>query len=420
MIKKFDDFVNESYTSSQIIETGVYGENLFESISDTLMEKIYDSINENRVSLDENMLNEGFFTNLFKGASKRSEEKVDDVEAKKEYFKKLIQETTSGGDIIKLGLSVKKEEMTETAWKLINTLCNDAVELCDKLNQKEEETKNAITRKLSLTKQAIDDFVKKSTETFQKIVETSKNAVVDVLLSLRMLLGKLAQSSKDALETIGKGAIIGVCLPFVLVYSTYKSVVKLCEKLCEKAQKVWGEVKESLTKYSKVVSDWFKTQLSNIKDKLIDFSKKMKDGEETVVREISKAYLYVVGVCGLVIDKTKSEIRDTYLKFVESAKNYSTQVKDYILDRWDKVTTWSKEKSGEFVEGVKSVWTALKDKVNQVMEAGKDAAERLKEFANSKVDELEDWSDSKQKSFCKSILAYAVKNFGEDEVKSWI
>lgn len=420
MIKKFDDFVNESYVSLQNIEKGVYGENLFESISDTLMEKIYDSINENRVSLDENMLNEGFFTNLFKSASKRSEEKVDDAEAKKEYFKKLIRETTSGGDIIKLGLSVKKEEMSESTWKLINSLCDDAVELCDKLNQKEEETKNAITRKLSLTKVAIDDFVKKSTETFQKIVETSKNAVVDVLLSLRMLLGKLAQSSKEALETIGKGAIIGVCLPFVLVYSTYKSVVKLCEKLCEKAQKVWGEVKEALTQYSKVVSDWFKTQLDTIKNKLVDFSKKMKDGEEKVVKEVSKAYLYVVGVCGLVIDKTKSEIRDTYLKFVESAKNYSTQVKDYILDRWDKVSTWTKEKSGDFAEGVKSVWSALKDKVNQVMEAGKDANERLKEFANSKVDELEDWTDSKQKSFCKSILAYAVKNFGEDEVKSWI
>ena len=253
MIKKFEDFINES-KNSIIVEKGVYGEVLFESITNSLITAVNESINEGKISLEYNMLNEGFFTNLFKSASKNAEGKVDDANAKKDYFKKLSQEVSSGGDLIKLGLSIKKEEVSENVWKLINTLCEDAVELCEKLNQKEEDAKLAITKKLTETKQAIDTFANKTKETFKQIAEKSKNAIVDTIVALRVLLGKLAESSKKALETIGKGAIIGVCLPFVLVYSTYKSVVKLCEKLCEKSQEVWGSVKETLSKYGNIVS----------------------------------------------------------------------------------------------------------------------------------------------------------------------
>lgn len=419
MIKKFEDFINES-KNSIIVEKGVYGEALFESITNSLMTAVNESINEGKISLEYNMLNEGFFTNLFKGAAKKAEGKVDDANEKKDYFKKLSQEVSSGGDLIKLGLSIKKEEVSENVWKLINTLCEDAVELCEKLNQKEEDAKLAITKKLTETKQAIDTFANKTKETFKQIAEKSKNAIVDTIAALRVLLGKLAESSKKALETIGKGAIIGVCLPFVLVYSTYKSVVKLCEKLCEKSQEVWGSVKETLSKYGNIVSEWFKEQFNNIKTKLIELSKKAQESGETLVREVSKAYLYVVGVCGLIIDKSATAIRDAYTKFIDSASEYSKQVKDYISDRWDKVSTWTKEKSGEFVEGVKSVWSAIKDKVNQAVEATKDVYASLKEYGNDKVDQIENWSDSKKKSFGKTIIAWAVKTWGEDEVKSWI
>ena len=157
MIKKFEDFINES-KNSIIVEKGVYGEALFESITNSLMTAVNESINEGKISLEYNMLNEGFFTNLFKGAAKNAEGKVDDANAKKDYFKKLSQEVSSGGDLIKLGLSIKKEEVSENVWKLINTLCEDAVELCEKLNQKEEDAKLAITKKLTETKQAIDTF----------------------------------------------------------------------------------------------------------------------------------------------------------------------------------------------------------------------------------------------------------------------
>ena len=69
---------------------------------------------------------------------------------------------------------------------------------------------------------------------------------------------------------------------------------------------------------------------------------------------------------------------------------------------------------------MKSVWSAIKDKVNQAVEATKDAYASLKEYGNDKVDQIENWSDSKKKSFGKTIMAWAVKNWGEDEVKSWI
>lgn len=419
MIKRFSEFINES-NDITFGTNVVYGESLFESISNSFIKSINESIYNGDISLEDNMLNEGWFTNIFKNAGDKAKEKVEDADFKKEYFKLLAKEATSGSDIIKLGKTVKKEEIKENVWKYINSLCDDAVELIEKLNQKEEDAKLAITKKLTETKEAIDTFVKKSQDTFNKIASESKNAVVDTIAALRVFLAKLAEISTNALKTTGKYTIIAVCLPFVLAYSTYKSIVKLCERLCVKAKNVWNDVENSLKAYGKVLSDWIKLQINKIKDTLKEWSNRSKEEGQRTVQAVAKAYLYVVGVCGLVIDKTSSAIKDTYNSFIESAKDYTAQIKAYISDRWDKVTTWTKEKSGEFVQGVKNVWSAVKDKVNQVVSAGKDAINKLSDYKDDKVGQIESWTDDKKKTFAKSIAAWAVKNWGADEVKSWV
>lgn len=419
MIKKFAEFINES-RENNVENCVTYGDSLFESITNSLMTNINESIYSGKISLEDNMLNEGWFTNIFKSTGDKAKENIEDANLKKEYFKSLTKEINSGADLIKLGKSIKKEEIKENIWKYINTLCDDTVELIEKINKKEDDAKLAITKKLNETKEAINEFVKKSQDTFNKIASESKNAVVDIIATLRVLLAKLAELSLNALKETGKYTIMTICLPFVLVYSTYKSIVKLCEKLCETSKEVWPDVKESLKSYGNIVVEWFKSQLNKIKETLKKWSDDSKEKGQEVIKSVAKAYLYVVGVCGLVIDKTSSSIKDTFDSFVASAKDYTTQIKDYISNRWDKVSSWSKEKSGEFAESVKNIWSAFKDKVNQAVKATKDAAEALKDYSNDKINQIESWSDDKKKSFCKVILNMAVDKWGEDEILNWI
>ena len=301
MIKKFDEFIKESSSNTT---AGVYGDILFESITRSFMGVINEDINEGKISLDDDVLNEGFLTNLFKKAADKTADKAIDAGIKKEYFQELSKELSTGGDLIKLGANIKKEDITEATWTIINKLCVDGVELCEKISKKEEEAKLAITKKLNETKVLIDEYSKKAQEAFRKIAEESKNKIVDIINASRVLISKLAESSVNALKKIGNGTCIAVCIPFVLIYSTYKSVKSLCKKLAVKAQDVWSKIEESLDSYGKVISAWYKNQLEEIKQALTELSKKAKEGGEKVVREVTKAYLYVVGVCGLIDRKS--------------------------------------------------------------------------------------------------------------------
>lgn len=421
MIKKFSEFINESKNLNYDNNSGVYGDSLFESITSELMDDVNDAIYEGKISFtEENMLNEGFFTNLFKGAAKKAEVNVDDASAKKEYFQKLAKAATSGAELIKYGLEIKKSEISENVWEYINTLCEDAVELCEKLTKAEEDTKQGITKKLAETKEAIAEFAQKAKETFEKIAENSKNTVADCINAMRYIIAKLAEISKNALVTLGKGACMAACLPFVLIYSTYKSAKALCTKLLEKAKEVKADALDAIDKYGAVISEWFKNQLQSIKETVSKLAKNAKDESEKMIKTVTKAYLYVVEICGLVVDKASTAVKDAYNSFIESAKDYSDMVKSYISDRCDTITNWTKQKSGEFADSVTNVWNNFKDKVTQCVAATKDAAERLKEYSNNKVGEFEDWTDMKKKSFAQSIIAYAVKNWGADEVKGWI
>jgi gas vesicle protein len=420
MIKKFSEFINEAQSPIVSTESGLYGDILFESISKDVVDSLTESINEGRITLEDNLLNEGFLTNLFKIGAGKAKEAEDVAKENKEQFKNLSSVAQSAGDLIKLGLSIKKEEVEEDVWKLISDLCDSAAKMCEKINEKEDELNQAITKKFNDSKQAIAEFAGKAKDTFVKIAEKSKNAVKDTLNAMAILLSKIASISVEALKKAGKFSIITISLPIVLTMAVYRSAKKVVTKLCEKVKDIWEDVQTTLELTAKYLQEWIKTQINAIKDKLKEWNDKAKEEGEKAVKAVAKAYLYVVNVCGLAIDKVKGDVKDAYVAFVDSAKEYGTQVKDYISDRANKITTWTKEKSGEFADAVKDVWNTFKDKVTAAVQSTEDFAVRMKDYAGEKVDDVEKWGDSKKKSFAKTIVAWAVKNWGEDEIKSWV
>ena len=71
MIKSFEQFINENYNENVVINTMCeeYGAPLFNEISESLIAEIHNSINEGKLVIDMNMVEEGLFdsvANLFK------------------------------------------------------------------------------------------------------------------------------------------------------------------------------------------------------------------------------------------------------------------------------------------------------------------------------------------------------------------
>ena len=421
-LKKFNEFINEGCEFQN--ESGVYGEVLFHSLPESIMFAFSESLNEGRINISkDDLLLEWGFKDLFKKGAQVSSDKAYRNGWDKESYKKHISEfsaTATPEDIIKWGVSAKKAEIQEDVWNIINKLLEDFVEVCDKLIKKEEEISTGIKKKMSETKDAIEAFSKRVKDALVEISEKSKNAVTDVINATKVIIAKLAEVSKNAMVNIGKGVCVGVALPFVLSYSLCKSVVSVCEKLCEKAKEIWPQVKETIDAMKKGVENWVANQLNTIKEKLIELGGNVKELSDRVVKSVTKAYLYVVGVCGLMVDKTSTTIKNAFDKFVECSKSFATEIKDYITDRWEKVSDWTKQTAGDFAEGVKNVWGAFKEKVHRAVEVTAKGVERLKEYAGEKIEDLENWTDSKKKSFTKSILDMAVEKWGAEEVKAWI
>ena len=67
MIKTFEQFINENYNempSYASFSNEEYGAPLFNEISESLMDEIYDSINEGKLIINANMLEEGLFDKI--------------------------------------------------------------------------------------------------------------------------------------------------------------------------------------------------------------------------------------------------------------------------------------------------------------------------------------------------------------------
>lgn len=422
MIKKFSEFINESVYEKNV-SGSVYGDVLFESISNSLMSVINNDINEGRIKITGDVLDEGFLSNWFRGMASKADQKTTSKMDKSDELRREMEKDVHKLDkdaVVDLAKEIRETEVSSIVWDNVQRLCEDAAKLCEELERKEEEAKSAITRKMNETKEAIATFMEKVKETFREIAEKSENKIKDIMDALKLFISKLAEISKKAVEKIKDGVIIAVCVPFVIAYATYKSVVALCEKLCAKANKVWNDVREALDKYGKMLSEWFKNQINTIKETLKKWADDVKEAGDTAYKSVAKAYLYVVNTIGLVIDKSATAISDTFNSLVESAKNYSEKVKAYISDRLDVLEKWVDEKKGEFVDGVKSVLNAFKSKITEVVGKVKDSYEWMKDFAGQKIDDYKNWKDDRKREYVKKVITDAVERFGRDEVRSWV
>lgn len=428
MIKTFEEFINENYSENlNIAYSDMYGAPLFNEISESLVSNIYDSIDEGKLVLDTDMLEEGLFDPIAKFFKKKGDQ-INDKSVKTEIERTSNNRSSAGrilgtgkvqiGDFETIAKGLKQQTEEKIYNKIIG-ICDSAVEICEKLSEKEEETYNTISDKMTAINEAINDFMDKTIKTINEIVVESKNKIQDVASTVMMFCSKMFEITKEAIKTIGKGVVFAFALPFVFAFAVYKGALKVCETLVEKVKDGAKIVKETFGKIKDAISEWVSNMLKEAKDSLVSACNSIKDDAKSAGKAIGKAYLTIVALLGQLASDAKDMISEYYNNFVESAKEFRDDVKAYISEKWDTVSKWYKKTSTSFAEGVKNVWDAMKNKVTDIIGSAKDAYTTLKNNANTTWGEVEDWSDEKQKEMIKASMKYAADKWGKDIVVSW-
>jgi gas vesicle protein len=406
----------------------VYGSPIFNEISESLLSNIYNSINEGKLVLDTDMLEEGLFdsvTNLFKkGADKVSDklkatEKERESDIRSNAGRMLGTGKVEFGDFGAVANGLKKQT-EEAIYKKMIDICDSAAEICEKLAEKENEMYKTISEKMSAINEAVKDFMDKTIEKINDIVVASKNKVSDVISTVMLFCSKMMEVAKEALKKIGEGVVFAFTLPFLFAFAVYKGALKVCEKLVEKVKDGSKVVKESFDKIKTAITTWVSDSLNKAKDFLLEACGKIKNGAKSAVNAIGKAYLAIVAILGQLASDTKDAISNAYNKFIESAKEFTDDVKAYISEKWDVVSKWCKKTATAFAEGVKNIWNKITDKVISIAGAVKDAYQTLKDNAKATWEEIQDWDDERKKEMFRAQLKYGVDEWGKDTVSDWL
>lgn len=429
MIKSFEQFINENYNEKVVINSlcEEYGAPLFNEISESLVCEINNSINEGKLIIDANMIEEGLFDTigkLFKKGADKSREKIEDDNTTIDDLKSSLDSILNmsgniSSDVIAMGKDLKIAEMDKKVLAKIEELCKSAEDICLELSEKEENTYKTISEKMNAANDAVKEFTKSSIAKIKEIAELSKNKVADIIAAVVMFCQKMAQYAKKALEVIGKGVVIAFALPFVLAFSLYKGALKVCEMLVEKVKDGAKILKDAFVKVKDAITNWVVDMLKQAKETLKKACDDIKDGSKKAYQSIGKAYLAIVAILGQLASDTKDKISEAYNKFVDSAKELADDVKAFISEKWGIVSNWCKKTASSFAEGVKNVWNKFRDKVVKTVDSAKDAYKSLEDNANSTWDDVKKWSDEKQKDFMKANMKYSVDKWGKDEVNSW-
>jgi gas vesicle protein len=429
MIKTFEQFINENYNEMITIKyDDVYGSPIFNEISESLLSNIYNSINEGKLVLDTDMLEEGLFdsvTNLFKkGADKVSDklkatEKERESDIRSNAGRMLGTGKVEFGDFGAVANGLKKQT-EEAIYKKMIDICDSAAEICEKLAEKENEMYKTISEKMSAINEAVKDFMDKTIEKINDIVVASKNKVSDVISTVMLFCSKMMEVAKEALKKIGEGVVFAFTLPFLFAFAVYKGALKVCEKLVEKVKDGSKVVKESFDEIKTAITTWVSDSLNKAKDFLLEACGKIKNGAKSAVNAIGKAYLAIVAILGQLASDTKDAISNAYNKFIESAKEFTDDVKAYISEKWDVVSKWCKKTATAFAEGVKNIWNKITDKVISITGAVKDAYQTLKDNAKATWEEIQDWDDERKKEMFRAQLKYGVDEWGKDTVSDWL
>ena len=430
MIKSFEQFINENYNEKVVIDSlcEEYGAPLFNEISESLVCEINNSINEGKLTIDVNMIEEGLFDTigkLFKKGADKASEKIEDNNTTINDLKSSLDSILNvpgniGSDVVAMGKELKSAEMDNKVLAKIEELCKSAEEICAKLSEKEENTYKTISEKMTAANEAVKEFTKSSIAKIKEIAELSKNKIADVIAAVVMFCQRMAEYTKKALEVIGKGVVIAFALPFVLAFSLYKGALKVCEMLVEKVKDGAKILKDAFVKVKDAITNWVADMLKQAKDTLKKASDDVKDGAKSAAKGIGKAFLAIVALLGQLASDAKDKISDAYNSFVDSVKDFSDDVKAFVSEKWDVVSNWCKKTSTAFADGVKNVWGKMKEKVVSAVGAVKDAYKTLKDNAKATWDEIKEWNDERQQEDMKARMKYAADKWGKDTVESWV
>lgn len=429
MIKTFEQFINENYNEVKPIVFGEeYGAPLFNEVSESLISEINNSINEGRLTINVDMIEESLFgsiANLFKKGSDKATQKVDQSKENMDeiqgWMKELIEDPDDfSKEIILLSKDLKSEVRNKEIFEKIEALCNSAEKICSKLAEKEESAYKTISEKMTAANEAIKKFTEESIAKINEIIVASKNKIDDVIATVLIFCKRMVEFVKKSFEMIGKGIVFTIALPIVFAYSIYKGALKVCKMLVEKVKNGAEVVKKAFNGIKNAIASWVVETLDKAKETLKSACDSVKDGAKKAYDAIGKAYLSIVATLGQLITDTKDEISKAYHSFVDGVKDFADEVKSYVSSKWDVVTSWCKKTSTAFADGVKNVWEKTKEKVMGAVGSVKDAYQTLEDEANETWDDFLQWNDERKQESIKAKLKYAVDTWGKDAVKSWV
>jgi gas vesicle protein len=428
MIKTFEQFINENYNEKPVLALDEeYGSPLFNEVSESLLSEIHNSINEGRLVLDANMIEEGLFDaigKLFKkGADKAGAAAASNEETAELYrsgIKNVIDMPDEYQSVLDQAEFLKDEMKSAETYRKIEELCKSAEDICANLAEKEAELYKTISDKMKAANEAVKEFTEKAIAKIKEIIEISKNKVSDAVSAVIIFCKKMAEVAKKALEKIGEGVVIAFSLPFLFAFAVYKGTLKICEAIVEKVKDGAKVVKEAFVKVKNTIVGWATDMLKQAKDVLKKACDAVKDGAAAAYKAIGKTFLAIVAILGQLASDAKDAIKEAYNSFVEGVKEFADEVKAYVKEKWDVVANWCKKTSTAFAEGVKNVWDKMKEKVTAAVGAVKDAYQTLKDNAKATWDEIKKWNDERQQEDIKAKMKYAADKWGKDKVSSWI
>lgn len=424
-IKKFNEFINENYGLNNIsISNNEYGYKMFTEISESFLKEINNGINEgNIVITNEEMLEEGFFdkiSKLFgKGAdatAEKSKELEDESERLRKYnFARAMK--ISGSEIEKIGKTIKKNNFEKEILDIVEELLENGESICSELAEKEEEMYTTTTKKLKEINNAIKDFTNESIKKIKAIAEKSQNKIADIMGACGLFCARMGEIAKKYMKNIGKGIVIGMCLPIVLTYSLYKGARTICKEISKKSNEVWNAAKEGFNSLKESITNWIVGIIESAKEELKKANDAIKDAKNKTYTFVGKTYLTIAATIGQIISDIKDSINQAYTEFIESAKEFNDDVKQYISDKWNSILKWSKNKITAFKEGVQTIWGKIKEKVNKSIDSINNNAQILKDEAKSTFEDFKEWNTSKQKRYMKSLINWSTEKWGEDWFK---
>lgn len=428
MIKTFEQFINENYNEKPVLALDEeYGAPLFNEVSESLMSEIHNSINEGRLALDANMIEEGLFDTigkLFKkGADKAGAAAASNEETAELYrsgIKNVIDMPDEYQAVLDQAEFLRDEMKSAETYRKIEELCKSAEDICANLAEKEAEMYKTISDKMKAANEAVKEFTEKAIAKIKEIIEISKNKVSDAVSAVIIFCKKMAEVAKKALEKIGEGVVIAFSLPFLFAFAVYKGALKICEMLVEKVKDGAKVVKDAFVKVKNTIVGWATDMLKKAKDVLKKACDAVKDGAVAAYKAIGKTFLAIVAILGQLASDAKDAIKEAYNSFVEGVKEFADEVKAYVKEKWDVVANWCKKTATAFAEGVKNVWDKMKEKVTAAVGAVKDAYQTLKDNAKATWDEIKKWNDERQQEDIKAKMKYAADKWGKDKVSSWI